>query len=78
MNNSRRKAIEDVINTLSELSDSIGSVQDEVSGIYEEELEAYQNLPDGIRESEKGDTMTSAMESLESVDSFFCRYLVLY
>jgi hypothetical protein len=62
MNNERRKAIKDAIRSITNV------VQD----ILSDEQAAYDNMPDGLRESENGlnsadaqDNLEAAIESLE-------------
>lgn len=64
MNKTRRKLIEKIIEQLETL-------KDEVESITEEEQEAYDNLPDGIQDSEKGETMYEAISDLEDASSNF-------
>ena len=59
MNAKRRKEIEKIIASLEGLSDRI-------SDLYDEESEAYENLPEPIQESERGENMLAASEALES------------
>ena len=59
MNKHRRKRIEDVISQLEIL-------KSEIEEIYSEEEEAYDNLPASLQESERGEWMLEAVDSLES------------
>ena len=58
MNKARRKELEKALELLEQASDIIDSVK-------VDEEEAYENLPDGLRESERGETMQEALSSLE-------------
>ena len=58
MNKARRKRIDDVIRKLEELKDEVDSIR------YDEQ-EAYDNLPEGIQMSDRGDEMQSAVDSLD-------------
>ncbi len=69
MNRERRTAIDGIIEKLNDLRDEIERVKDE-------ETEAFENLPESLQGSERGQAMESAMSSLEeaydSVDSAIC------
>lgn len=58
MNNERRKKIEGIQNELMNLIDLL----EEISA---EEQEAYDNLPEGIQASEKGEKMDEARQLIE-------------
>jgi len=62
MNKARRKAIETI-------SDKLTELQEDLQAIREEEEEAYDNLPEGIQDSERGEAMQEAMDNLESAES---------
>ena len=59
MNKQRRKMIEDVKTRLDELKSSIEM-------ILEEEREAYDNMPESLQESERGQAMDDAIYALDS------------
>lgn len=59
MNAKRRKEIEKIISSLENVSERI-------TALYEEESEAYENLPESIQDSERGDNMLAASEALEN------------
>ena len=58
MNKSRRQWLANVISQLEEKRDELWS-------IYEDEEQAYDNLPEGIQESERGETMQDNMGIIE-------------
>lgn len=58
MNNQRRKRLKDAIKLLEQARSIIDSVRDE-------EEESYDNLPEGLQDSEKGGTMLDNMDVLE-------------
>lgn len=59
MNKERRKRIEDVIAKLQNL-------QEEVACIASDEREAFENLPEGLQYSERGEAMEENADNLES------------
>ena len=62
MNKDRRRRIEEALVKLEE-------IKDEVTAIYEEEQEAFDNMPEGLQSSEKGDAMQSATVALSEAES---------
>lgn len=59
MNAKRRKEIEKILASLEGL-------EERISALYDEESEAYENLPEAIQESERGENMLAASEALEN------------
>ena len=64
MNKQRRKWLEDVIAKIEE-------AQSEVQNIAEEERENYDNMPEGLQEGERGQTISENADDLEGVDIDF-------
>ena len=58
MNKARRKQLEEIVNNLDEQKSAIESV-------CEEEQEAFDNLPESIQYSERGETMESYISEME-------------
>lgn len=66
MNAKRRNAIDSVINELIEKFEEIkAEAIDQLSEIRDEEQEAYDNLPESLQESERGENMQNCIEALE-------------
>lgn len=66
MNTKRRNAIESVINELIEKFEEIkAEAIDQLSEIRDEEQEAYDNLPESLQESERGENMQNCIDALE-------------
>ena len=59
MNKKRRKWLENIINKLEEQ-------KDELDSLICEEQEAYDNMPESLQDSERGQTMYEAISDLES------------
>lgn len=59
MNNARRKAIEEAIAILEGAKETLESIRDE-------EQECYDNLPEGIMYSERGEAMSENCDDLDS------------
>lgn len=58
MNNKRRKEVSKVVDTLTEISNTL-------SILAEEENEAFDSLPESLQESYRGDDMQEWIERLE-------------
>lgn len=52
---------------LRNINDRLSSIRDEIETVMDEEQEAYDNLPDGLRESDKGDQMADNVSELQGV-----------
>lgn len=64
MNNARRKALNSIIERLEDLKGDLQTVLDE-------EQDAFDNLPEGLQMSERGETMETAIDNMaEAVDAF--------
>ena len=73
MNNNRRKTLKSLIKQLEEVYEKFENLKSDceeisqaISDIRNEEEEAYDNLPEGIQESERGERMQEVIEHLES------------
>lgn len=60
MNKARREAISKVIDKIEEAKWDLDIIKDE-------EQEAYDNMPEGLQNSEKGETMSEGLETLDSI-----------
>lgn len=72
MNKLRRKRIASVINTLENITgyDLIESAKDELEDILYEEEDAYDNMPENLQYSIRGEESSDAIDCLEeAVDS---------
>ena len=62
MNKHRRKVLEAVISALEDAREILNNV-------WDEEQEAFDNMPEGLQESERGETMQEGIDALEYADS---------
>ena len=62
MNKARRKWLEDV-------SEKIAQAKEELEQIMDEEQEAYDNMPESIQESERGEQMYDNIDNLSTLIS---------
>ena len=65
MNNDRRKAIQKVIDELEEMKVTIEDLRDE------EQQEAFDNMPESLQDSERGQASQQAYDNLESSINYF-------
>ena len=63
MNKQRRNNLERAVTLLNEAKDIL-------STCAQEEQEAYDNMPEGIQSSEKGEAMETAAQALDEADTF--------
>lgn len=62
MNNDRRTR-------LGEVRDSLDDIITQIEELKDEEQEAYDNLPEGLQQSDRGDKMQTAIETMEEAIS---------
>lgn len=66
MNAKRRNSIDSVINELIEKFEEIkAEAIDQLSEIRDEEQEAYDNIPEALQDSERGENMQNCIDALE-------------
>lgn len=61
MNNQRRKKLEAALTKLA-------AIQEELTELQEQELTAYNNLPEDVQDSERGEYMEEAADDLGQAD----------
>ncbi|ECA4737749.1 hypothetical protein ELQ56_11155 [Salmonella enterica subsp. enterica serovar Lerum] len=59
MNNERRKC-------LTALSQQLAELKDDVQVVLDEEEDAFNNLPEGLQNGERGDAMQTAIVALDA------------
>lgn len=65
MNKERRKAIAAIIDRLEELDTLRASILEDLQEIEGEERESFDNMPEGLQESERGQRISDAADKLE-------------
>lgn len=60
MNKQRRSVLRDI-------NGRLNSIRDEIEAVRDEEEEAYYNLPDGIRDGDRGYQMQDGINDLQEV-----------
>ena len=67
MNAMRRKRLYAARARLEDLSNGLRYICEELREVRDDEQDAYDNLPDSIQESSKGETMQEAIDKLEEI-----------
>ena len=67
MNNVRRKEIKKSIAKLETVISLIEEIAGDLELIQEEEQEAFDNMPEGLQESERGETMQECIDSFDEI-----------
>ncbi len=62
MNKQRRKWIDELI-------DKVSALKDEIDEVLQEEQDYYDNMPENLQSSERGETAEEAIYSLEEAES---------
>lgn len=75
MNKTRRKGLQEQADKLENLMAELVTLKEEIYGIKSDEEDAYDNLPNGIQESDRGcdmeeniDQMCEIIDALDSVN----------
>lgn len=66
MNNARRKEITAIRARLEAVQAEFESIRDELESIKEAESEAFENMPESLQQSERGELAQAAVDALES------------
>lgn len=69
MNNARRKELRKIITRLEKLNFELQEISSDLGNIITEEEEAYDNLPEGIQASERGEQMQEIIDQLYNAQS---------
>lgn len=67
MNRIRRKSLRTILGQMDELSTVLETVKEALQDVLNEEQEAYNNLPEGLQESDRGQQMQEYIDALEGV-----------
>ncbi|AUX82640.1 hypothetical protein PBI_POCKET_53 [Microbacterium phage Pocket] len=65
MNNQRRKEIQEVISKLADLDALRNEIKEEIERIRDEEQEYYDNMPEGLQQSDRGYKAEEAASQLD-------------
>lgn len=67
MNRIRRKSLRTILGQMDELSTVLETVKEALQDVLNEEQGAYDNLPEGLQESDRGQQMQEYIDALEGV-----------
>lgn len=67
MNTARRKQIAKIAKSIREVQEIMDGIRADIEGIQDEEQEAFDNLPESIQESERGENSQYAIDELEDI-----------
>ena len=67
MNRIRRKSLRAILGQMDELSTVLETIKEALQDVLNEEQEAYDNLPEGLQEADRGQQMQEYIEPLEGV-----------
>lgn len=71
MNRQRRKLLTQIgARAESELQTLLEELMEELDAVVEEEQEAYDNLPDSLQDSERGEDMLNGLNALEEAKGY--------
>lgn len=71
MNNQRRKDIAAIVAKLADLDALKSEIQEMVETVRDEEQEYYDNMPEGLQQSDRGYKAEEAASQLDNVCSMF-------
>lgn len=69
MNNARRKDIAAIVSRLQAVQSEFESIRDDLQSVAEAEREAFDNMPESLQSSERGEACSAAADALENAHS---------
>lgn len=67
MNAQRRKALKAVITKLEDMDSLRQEIKEELEDVMDEEQESFDNMPEGLQESDRGQQMQEYISTIEGV-----------
>ena len=67
MNNDRRKQIKELVSELDSIFGQLTLLSNDLGEIQQEEQDAYDNLPEGLQETERGETIQDTADRLSEI-----------
>ncbi len=65
MNNIRRKELAAIVDLANKLSTLLDEIRNDLENIRDEEQDAYDNMPEGLQASERGENSEAAISQME-------------
>lgn len=67
MNNQQRKSLKPLFNDLGKAIDLISGIRSDIEDIKYEEEDKFENLPDSLRYSSKGESLENSIQALDDI-----------
>lgn len=67
MNNQQRKSLKSLFNDLGKAIDLISGIRSDIEDIKYEEEDKFENLPDSLRYSSKGESLENSIQALDDI-----------
>lgn len=67
MNNQQRKSLKSLFNDLGKAIDLISGIRSDIEDIKYEEEDKFENLPDSLRYSSKGESIENSIQALDDI-----------
>ena len=67
MNNQQRKSLKSLFNDLGKAIDLISGIRSDIEDIKCEEEDKFENLPDSLRYSSKGESIENSVQTLDDI-----------
>ena len=74
MNAVRRKSIKRIMALIEEMDALKEQIQEELEAVLDEEQEAFDNMPESLQESERGERIQECIEYLETAVETFAEF----
>lgn len=68
MNNTRRKVIRSIIEMLNDTTAKVDEAKELTTNVAGEERESFDNMPEGLQESERGQRIEECADELEDIE----------
>lgn len=69
MNKARRKELSILADSLNSIQDDLTDISSEIQVLENDEQEAYDNMPDGMKNGDRGDAAQEAINNMESASA---------
>lgn len=67
MNNDRRKRIKELVGEIDSIFGQLEALNESLCEIQQEEQDAFDNLPEGLQETERGETIQDMADRLSDI-----------
>lgn len=74
MNKVRRNRLKAILPRMDEVTAIIAEVTEDIQGVLDDEEEAFENLPESIQKSERGQQMQDYIDTLHEIIDGLCEF----